>query len=144
LTCKYKWFTLTQDLHSVSMAIDIYTHNTGSTSLECNTVHLVFEKALSAVLKYWTPVRPGCPVVFLRSWVRCSNLKLLGSFVFKILNEIIISVLGSSLNFLRTFSSSLLKLWKSRNLQFWFFEIFWELTCIWDHIFDDNDKNYVN
>jgi hypothetical protein len=39
---------MTHDLHTLYMANDIYTHNTGSTSGECNTVHLVFEeKALS-------------------------------------------------------------------------------------------------
>jgi hypothetical protein len=38
------------------MAIDIYTHNTGSTSLECNTIDLVFEeKALSIVWNTWHP-----------------------------------------------------------------------------------------
>jgi hypothetical protein len=26
--CKCKWFTLTQDLHAIYMAIDTYTHNT--------------------------------------------------------------------------------------------------------------------
>jgi len=66
--CKCNFFLCVSvndhDLHIVYTAIDIYMHNNGSTTLEYNIVHMVFEqKALSVILKYWTLVRPSCPLL---------------------------------------------------------------------------------
>jgi len=42
--CKCKWLTLTQDLHSIYMTIDTYTHNNGSNLGSLNLLSATMNK----------------------------------------------------------------------------------------------------